>query len=59
MNDAAPSPPSDARVLEVGEVINDGDLHWNATVKHWVAVTPQGDERVSQDQRGYYYRKNN
>jgi hypothetical protein len=33
--------------LEVGEIINDGELHWNATVKHWVAVAPQGEERVA------------
>jgi hypothetical protein len=33
--------------LEVGEITNDGDLHWHATVKHWVAVAPQGEERVA------------
>ena len=38
-----PKLPDDARLLEVGEIINDGDLHWNATVKHWVAVAPQGE----------------
>jgi hypothetical protein len=31
-----PRMPDNARLLEVGEIINDGDLHWNATVKHWV-----------------------
>ena len=34
-----PTPPDDSRLLEVGEIIQDGDLHFNATVKHWVAVT--------------------
>jgi len=53
-----PTPPKNARVLEVNEIINDGDLHWNSTVKHWVAVTPQGEERVQADQVGCYYRKN-
>ena len=51
-------PPGGARVLEEGEIINDGDLHWNAAVKHWVAVTPQGEERVASGQRGLYCRKN-
>jgi hypothetical protein len=57
-NETKPSSPDDARRLEVGEVIQDGDLHWNATVKHWVAVTPQGEERVEPGQEGFYYRKN-
>lgn len=57
-NEVKPAPPKDARRLEVGEVIEDGDLHWNATVKHWVAVTPQGEERVEPGQDGFYYRKN-
>ena len=53
-----PAPPKDARRLEVGDVIEDGDLHWLATVKRWVAVTPQGEERVEPSQSGFYYRKN-
>ena len=57
-NQAKPSPPKDARPLEIGDVIQDGDLHWNATVKHWVAVTPQGEERVQPGQDGFYYRRN-
>jgi len=57
-NETKPAPPDDARPLEVGEVIQDGDLHWNTTVKHWVAVTPQGEERVEPGQEGFYYRKN-
>lgn len=52
-----PKLPVNARLLEVGEIINDGDLHWNATVKHWVAVTPQGEERVAARQHGLYCRK--
>ena len=52
------TPPDDARILEVGEIIQDGDLHWNATAKHWLAVTPQGEERVESDQHGLYFRKN-
>jgi len=52
-----PKLPDDARLLEVGEIINDGDLHWNATVKHWVAVAPQGEERVAPGQHGRYCRK--
>ena len=52
-----PTPPDNAQRLEVGEIIQDGDLHWNATVKHWVAVTPQGEERVEPGQEGFYYRK--
>ena len=50
--------PHGARLLEVGEIINDGDLHWNAMVKHWVAVTPQGEERVARGQHGLYCRRN-
>jgi hypothetical protein len=53
-----PAPPKDARRLEVGEIIEDGDLHWNVTVKRWVAVAPQGEERVEPGQDGFYYRKN-
>ena len=56
--ETGPTPPDDSRLLEVGEIIQDGDLHWNATVKHWVAVTPQGEERVQPGQRGFYGRKN-
>lgn len=52
-----PTPPAGAQLLEVGEEIQDGDLHWNPTVKHWVAVTPQGEERVEAGQYGYYCRK--
>jgi len=52
-----PKLPEDARLLEVGEIFND-DLHWNATVKHWVAVAPQGEERVAPGQHGLYSRKN-
>jgi len=44
-------PPAGARVLEEGEMINDGDLHWNAEVKHW-------EEKVAPGQRGFYCRKN-
>jgi hypothetical protein len=53
-----PKLPNGARLLEVGEVIQDGDLHWNSTVKHWVAVTPQGEEKVEAEQHGFYCRKN-
>lgn len=53
-----PKPPKEARRLEIGDVIHDGDLHWNATVNRWVAVTPQGEERVQPGQDGFYYRKN-
>ena len=57
-DETKPTPPDNARLLEVGEIIEDGDLHWNATVKHWVAVTPQGEERVEAGQYGFYGRKN-
>ena len=53
-----PKLPDGARLLEVGEVIQDGDLHWNSTVKHWVAVTPQGEEKVEAEYHGFYCRKN-
>jgi hypothetical protein len=56
--EAKPKLPPGARLLKVGEIINDGDLHWNATVKHWVAVTPQGEEKVEAGQDGFYSRKN-
>ena len=56
--DTKPTPPDDSRPLEVHEIIQDGDLHWNATVKHWVAVTPQGVERVKPGQHGFYCRRN-
>jgi hypothetical protein len=55
--ETTPKLPHGARLLEVGETINDGDLHWNATVKHWVAVTPQGEEKVEAGQQGLYCRK--
>ena len=61
MNEAIetkPKLPSGAQLLEVGEVIQDGDLHWNPTVKHWVAVTPQGEENLEAEQYGFYCRKN-
>jgi hypothetical protein len=57
-DETKPTPPDNARPLKVGEMIEDGDLHWNATVKHWVAVTPQGEERVEPGKDGFYYRKN-
>ena len=57
-DEAKPTPPKDARILDVNEIIQDGDLHWNPTVKHWVAVTPQGEERVQADHHGCYCRKN-
>lgn len=57
-DEAKPKLPDGARVLEVGQVIQDGDLHWNTTVKHWVAVTPQGEEKVGPEQAGFYARKN-
>jgi len=41
----------------VGEIIEDGDLHWNPKMKHWVAVTPQGEEKVEPGQHGFYCRK--
>src|SRR4029453_3656889 len=41
-----PTPPHGARLLEIGETIQDGDLHWNSTEKHWLAVTPPGEEKV-------------
>src|SRR5205823_13593097 len=43
-----PTPPDGARLLNVGELIQDGDLHWQPALKHWVAVTPQGEEKVEQ-----------
>ena len=56
-NEKKPTPPDNAQLLEVGEIIQDGDLHWNPTVKHWVVVTPQGEERVESSQHGFYSRK--
>ena len=52
-----PEVPSGARVLEVGETINDGDLHWQPSVSKWMSVTPQGDEKVEASQHGFYCRK--
>jgi hypothetical protein len=57
-DETRPTPPDNARLLVVGEIIQDGDLHWNKTVKHWVAVTPQGEEKVEPGQEGFFYRKN-
>lgn len=57
-NETRPAPPKDAQRLEAGEIIEDGDLHWNTTVKRWVAVTPQGEERVDPAHVGFYYRRN-
>lgn len=56
-DETEPTTPDDARLLEVGEIIQDGDLHWNPTMKHWVAVTPQGEEKVEPGQHGFYCRK--
>lgn len=56
VDEAKPTPPGGARILEVGEIIQDGDLHWQPTLKHWVAVTPQGEEKV--ERYGFYCRKN-
>jgi hypothetical protein len=58
VDEAKPKPPGGARMLEVGEVIQDGDLHWQPALKHWVAVTPQGEEKVEPTQYGLYCRKN-
>jgi hypothetical protein len=52
-----PTPPHGARLLEIGETIQDGDLHWNSTEKHWLAVTPQGEEKVEPGQHGLYCRQ--
>jgi hypothetical protein len=57
-DEVKPRPPDGARVLKVGEMIQDGDLHWQPTLKHWVAVTPQGEEKVEAAQYGLYCRKN-
>ena len=57
-DETKPKLPEGGRVLDVGEIIQDGDLHWNSTVKHWVAVTPQGEETVAPEQEGFYCRKN-
>jgi len=53
-DETKPTTPGDARLLEVGEIIEDGDLHWNPKMKHWVAVTPQGEEKVEPGQHGFY-----
>ena len=52
-----PTPPNGARLLEVGEPIQDGDLHWNSPEDGWLAVTPQGEEKVEPGQRGFYCRQ--
>lgn len=52
-----PEPPKGARLLNVGDVIEDGDLHWQPAVGRWVAVTPQGEERVGPDEQGFYCRR--
>ncbi|MFL6584474.1 MAG: hypothetical protein ACJ8KU_08140 [Chthoniobacterales bacterium] len=52
-----PPAPANARLLHTGEIINDGDLHWQPAVERWVAVTPQGEETVGPDQEGRYCRK--
>ena len=33
-DETKPTTPGDARLLEVGEIIEDGDLHWNPKMKH-------------------------
>ncbi|MBA2435533.1 MAG: hypothetical protein H0V54_10735 [Chthoniobacterales bacterium] len=57
-DDGPTAPPDNAKRLAVGDTIEDGNLHGNATVKRWVAVTPQGEERVEPGQGRFYYRKN-
>ena len=52
-----PEVPAGARLLDAGETINDGDLHWQPAVKKWMAVTPQGEEKVEASQQGFYCRK--
>ncbi len=55
-DEAKPKLPDSARILEIGEIIQDGDLHWRPGVKHWVAITPQGEEKVEPGQHGFYCR---
>jgi hypothetical protein len=57
-SEAKPKPPKGAVLLEVGQIIQDGDLHWNPTVKRWLAVAPQGEEKVEPEVFGFYARKN-
>ena len=57
-DEVKPTPPDGARILNVAETIQDGDLHWQPALKHWVAVTPQGEEKVELAQYGLYCRKN-
>jgi hypothetical protein len=52
-----PTPPNGVRLLKVGETIQDGDLHWNSTERRWLAVTPQGEEKVEPGQHGFYCRQ--
>jgi len=56
-SEAKPKVPKGAVILEVGQIIQDGDLHWNPTVKHWLAVSPQGEEKVEPEQHGFYARR--
>lgn len=59
IDEKKPELPAGARLLKTGEIIEDGDLHWQPAAKHWVAVTPQGEERVEPAQEGLYCRKDN
>jgi len=54
VDEMKPAAPDGARLLGVGEVIRDGDLHWQPAPKHWVAVSPQGEEKVEAAHYGLY-----
>jgi hypothetical protein len=56
VDEGKPTPPEGACLLDVGEIIQDGDLHWQPALKRWVAGTPQSGEKV--DLYGFYRSKN-
>jgi hypothetical protein len=52
-----PTPPHGARLLNVGEVIQDGDLHWQPALKQLgCSDATRSEEKV--EQYGFYCRKN-
>ena len=56
-DESKPEVPAGARLLNAGETISDGDLHWRPAMNKWVAVTPQGEEKVEAGEEGFYCRK--
>lgn len=53
-----PTPPADARFLQIGERIEVGDLMWEKDYHDWAPVRcVVGDTTIRTEQQGFYCRK--